>query len=222
MARRPADYYPTPPDVVVGLRHLLQARRNAWNSKKPFFDPCAGMGSMPAFLDIQAPWILWELREQCREVLLRYSDDVKIQNALWDERGAERRIRRWPIANMLTNTPYQIADEFHDRVIWRARRREVLAAGLGRTSYWQVPTAKRDLPPPDVMGLLRWRPDFTSTSAKGQGYMQSFQWSVWLPRPLKKPQVFFIDRPIVPQSYWDLYAEMQHPTAGRQGSLQIC
>jgi hypothetical protein len=170
-ARIENDVYPTPAWCVHRLLEEVRLPGGHW------VEPAAGDGAIfRAVAEVRNDvfWSALEIRPECERVLAKTAS-VVIGNAI---------MRRWdfrpePIAVVLTNPPYDYAEDFVARALATAPR----VAMLLRLDFLGSVRRSRFLraTPPDVHPLPN-RPSFVH----GKTDRYDYAWFVWLPERRRK------------------------------------
>lgn len=165
LARIANDYYPTPEDVVIAIKHQLP-------SCDSVFDPCCGVGEiLTVFAGYKTKGI--EIDPIRAETARDYIDQVFCGDALRE---------RWPAADMAVfNPPFTHAREFAEMAIaWRSNDPRRTVAMLARLTFAES-KSRRELHqthPSDVY-VLSERPRFRGDT-RGTDSI-TCAWFVWGP-----------------------------------------
>ncbi len=171
--RSPLDFYPTPSNVThVAMRWLLNA-----GMRGPMLDPAAGEGDLiSAARDLQPEehWSAIEINDNCASKLEMVAENVII---------ADARKVQWPSANVLSNPPFSLLDDFWNRACV-ARREIGCWVGMLAPVAWFSAEKRSGYVKPDAILQLGWRPVFRvgkiGPAHKGS---QDFVWLVLRPVP---------------------------------------
>ena len=155
--RKPADFYPTPPDVTVALVEWIGLRDDL-----VIWEPACGDGAMS-------------------NVLRRYSKDVIATDLREDVTGGKGGIDFLQADTIqadwvITNPPFSIAAEF----IQKALSITPNVAMLLKATYWNAKGREplfRARPPSWILPLT-WRPAFLE-SERGKSPLMDVMWCVW-------------------------------------------
>ncbi len=180
MSDNPTQYYPTPPQAVIPLRHYL---RDVIDPSASMLDPCAGRGALPLWLGDGHPWVAIEMLPQ-------FADDLYAVSQVRSVLTGNALTRVWPRFHVIANPPYgRELEAFAVRIEAHARRHGVVGAMLTRVTWWGE-GVRSDLKP-DVLLWLRGRVSFTGD---GKADTSSHCWAIWLPRAQPVTRVVWCDR----------------------------
>lgn len=176
--RKPADFYPTPPDVTISLMDFLNIDESV------VWEPACGDGAMA-------------------EVLRSYGHDV-IATDLRDDSGYGKGgvnfldttpDDHWHIADwVITNPPFNVAAKFIEHALTITPN----VAMLLKSQYWHASSREKlfEEHPPAWVLPLTWRPSFLEAE-RGNSPLMDVVWCVWLPdtsetmfRPLPRPAAY--------------------------------
>lgn len=183
--RKPADFYPTPPEVTRAL--ILWLRERGVTSQKGsrqrrVHEPCCGEGHIS-------------------EVLIGAGFDVTSHD-LYDMsygisgvdylRTPERNARYYDYDMVVTNPPFSLAERF----IRRALRDAPVVAMFLPTEYWHAKTRARLFRsrPPMAILALTWRPVFLAEE-RGTSPLANYAWTVWADWHNGHTQYHLLDKP---------------------------
>lgn len=159
--RKPADFYPTPPDVTYSLRpHLLDILPEG----SLVLEPACGDGAMAKALE-ECGYDVYgcDLREDSG-----YGDGgINYLETDFSDLGYDA---------VITNPPFNIADKF----IEHSMKQAPVVAMLLKSQYWHA--AKRralfEKHPPARILPLTWRPSFLEKE-RGSSPLMDVMWVVW-------------------------------------------
>lgn len=172
-ARRPLDFYPTPPPVT----HALIDTTDGVVDYTRVLDPAAGDGAL--------------LREIPAEVRCAIEIDGAHRAALeevctWPSVPliADATVAQWPAdVTVVANPPFGLLDTFWEKAVHH-RDRHRRAACLFMPVAWWSAEKRRAYVEPDLIVQLGWRPVFhLGKAGPAHKGAQDFIWSCLLPEP---------------------------------------
>lgn len=165
--RKPADFYPTPPEVTQALIDELEAR-GLIKKGQSVFEPACGTGELArVFLHNGYEVIASDLRHTGYGLggydFLNGSGDWLAEYGLIDV--------------LATNPPFSLAEEF----ILKALEQAPVVAMLLKSNYWNTRRGHllRDRVPPALEIKLTWRPAFLKKE-RGNNPLMDCCWYVWV------------------------------------------
>lgn len=166
-ARKPADFYPTPPDVTEALMQFLQLPSGQF-----IWEPACGDGAMSRVIERHGHNVLsTDLREDG-------GYGIGGEDFLTFNSASETGIPYSAVYNdwIITNPPFNLAEAF----IRKALSITPNVAMLLKSQYWHAAGRLplfRDHPPSDILALT-WRPAFLE-SERGRSPLMDVIWVVW-------------------------------------------
>jgi len=181
--RKPADFYPTPPDVTVALLNALGDRLPSGSS---VLEPACGDGAMAKVLTTAGH----------RVTATDLRDDSGYGVGGCDFLDCE--VGRYDA--IFTNPPFNVAAEFISKAVPNAR----IVAMLLKSQYWHAARRQKlfnQHPPSDIYALT-WRPSFLEAE-RGRSPLMDVIWTVWDENYLGPTRFQQIARPIPVASDFD-------------------
>jgi hypothetical protein len=202
------DFYPTPPDVAVAGGKLF-AELGFHTNVGYWLDPAAGCGTLLGWCGVPYE------RRHAIEIDPAFEIDLAARiPAGQADIGCAFKVG-WDVsANVVTNPPFSLSVEFHG-ALTEHRLDGNFCAMLLPSTWFQAGMRSPRQPYPDVIGALRWRPKFRrNDKGKWATDPRDVSWMVWLPEPLPRTEVVFLERPEVPQKAWDEFRSLVGPLNG--------
>lgn len=189
--RRKGDYYPSPPDAVLGLLDLVRSGfvpelTELYARLAPTLDPAAGAGTLlswggPRRVGVHfrvAQTLAIELHPVLAAECIARGHQTVCGDAL---------AMAWPAAPLvIANPPFLLLRAFVDRILEHLRTPGRVGVVL-HPSGWLKAAAQADLPVPDK-GELSWRPHFTPRALSQSSPFQHYEWSVWTSMSVLRPR----------------------------------
>lgn len=191
--RKPADFYPTPPDVTIALMDFLNI------NERIVWEPACGDGAMA-------------------EVLRSYGHDV-IATDLRDDSGYGKGgvnfldttpDEHWHIADwIITNPPFNVAAKFIEHALSITPN----VAMLLKSQYWHASSREKlfEEHPPTWVLPLTWRPSFLEAE-RGNSPLMDVVWCIWTDVPPTEHQM----KLVFPNGKSVHYAPLPRPAAYRR------
>ncbi len=191
--RKPADFYPTPPDVTVALVRAIAGKLPAASR---VLEPACGDGAMARVL--------------CASGYQVDAHDLR-EDSGYGRGGVDflaTDLDR-PYDAIITNPPFNVAAAFIERSVPNAR----IVAMLLKSQYWHA--ARRQAlfvkHPPSQILPLTWRPSFLEAE-RGKSPLMDVLWTVWDRDhvgpteyfPLARPEMLTLAPVAVSSGYDDL------------------
>ncbi len=205
--RRDADYYPTAPDAVEGLRlWLLRGQVECTR----YYEPAAGYGAIMRGLQVDRTTIAdqWLAAELQRDLAMRAGNYCNGGCRVVDSLEQHRRSVVAPPEELaiVMNPPFTLLDDFVRMAL------EYVAAGavaiVLTRGQWLDEQGRgwlRRARLPDFALRLCWRVRFTYGK---NGPSATHQWLVWLPGPAPTTTTtVWVERPILDERHAGLVAD---------------
>lgn len=156
--RRPQDFYPTPPDVVIALLNFLQIQPKS----KTVWEPCCGDGSISKVL---IDYGFGSVTSS--DINSTYGDQIDF----FDCNPSVQ------FDFIITNPPFNLAEKFIEKALPHAH----VVAMLLKSQFWHAKKRRElflETKPTHVLPLT-WRPDFLNGERGGSPTMECL-WTVWV------------------------------------------
>lgn len=199
--RNPNDLYPTPPCAAFALRPALAVYLGIRLSDRTVVDPAAGYGTLLEWAGV-APIRRWAIDlpgmdpRQARELGRRV---MGVQTEVGDAL-----IMDWPRGDVIANPPFGVLERFVRRTLAHLEAgRGQIACILTPVGFWHA-QRRADLPAPDWIMALGWRPNFSAGfrvgGAPATSPNQDYCWAIYDTRHVRPPYTRWvrIERPEVP------------------------
>lgn len=160
--RKPADFYPTPPDVTVALMRWLDL-----NPEAVVWEPACGDGAMASVISRFAGEV-WS--SDLREDGGYGRGGVDFLNCILGDTFST------PPDWIITNPPFNVAEKFIEHALGITPN----VAMLLKATYWNAKTREglfRKHPPTWILPLT-WRPAFLEEE-RGSSPLMDVMWVVW-------------------------------------------
>jgi hypothetical protein len=157
--RKPADFYPTPPEVTIALLDFLKIDKNSI-----VWEPACGDGAISKIII-----------ENQIEVI---SSDLRGDSGYGDQGVDFLKISQPPIPInwIITNPPFFLAEAFIRKSIAVAPN----CAMLLKSQYWHAKSRNSlfEEHPPEYILALNWRPSFLEAE-RGNSPLMDVIWCIW-------------------------------------------
>lgn len=211
MARDVRDFYPTPPDAVLGLAHAIKDHGLIPRERMDglWFEPSCGRGSILRWFGVPSHrWLACEMDPGLAAVSEPYTQGIAVGDALAMD---------WPAGrSVCDNPPFSLLEPFVRKALSHMNGNESVIM-LTRSQWFDEPPRRwlRTLTTrPDYEVKLCWRVSFNDRGVD----FATYSWWIWNTLRAKDNTVkIWVERPKICAKYWD---EFRASVLGEGGPSQ--
>ena len=216
MTRRHLDFYPTPPDAARALIEHMRAAcpwmlgegiPESEEGRHRWLDPAAGCGALlRAIKPHVGETVALEMDEARAELAADVADVAKACDSLEEP---------WPASCVIANPPFNMLDQFAEKIVAHVERHQTFAAVLVRCQWLDDGQDRHKRFRPSQIWRMPWRIKFVG----GKSDIMTHQWLIYGGAPSRCVHVSWPERPAISDDDWSRHWLEADQIEAIQGTL---
>jgi len=216
MTRRHLDFYPTPPDAARALIEHMRAVcpwmlgegiPESEEARHRWLDPAAGCGALLREIKPHVGETVALELDGCRAALAADVADVA--------KACDSLAEPWPASCVIANPPFNMLDQFVEKIVRHVERHQTWAAVLVRVQWLDDGQGRHERFRPSQIWRMPWRLRFINDASDATTH----SWLIYGGEHSSRCEVSWLERPAISDDEWHRHWVEADQIDAIQGSL---